>query len=96
MKAEANPMKRSTGEPSTLRDAPRCGAKNRSGNPCDRPAAKGKRRCRLHGGAPGSGAPSGVRNGAYRHGLYTREAVQEARVLRAFIRDCRRGLSELE
>src|SRR5262245_57786165 len=30
--------------------SPRCGAKNRAGNPCQAPAMRGKRRCRLHGG----------------------------------------------
>jgi len=30
--------------------APRCGARNRPGNPCQCPAIRGKRRCRLHGG----------------------------------------------
>jgi hypothetical protein len=34
----------------------RCGAKTRSGKPCRSPAVAGKRRCRMHGGAPGSGA----------------------------------------
>ncbi len=28
----------------------------------------------MHGGATGSGAPKGERNGAYRHGLRTAEA----------------------
>ena len=30
--------------------APRCGAKNRQAGPCQCPAMRGKRRCRLHGG----------------------------------------------
>ena len=30
--------------------APRCGARNRQGQPCRCPAMRGKRRCRLHGG----------------------------------------------
>jgi hypothetical protein len=34
----------------------RCGAKTRSGQPCRAPAVHGKRRCRMHGGARGSGA----------------------------------------
>lgn len=56
---------------------------------CQKPAAKGKKRCRLHGGAEGSGAPRGERNGSYRHGLYTREAIAERRALQALIRDFR-------
>src|SRR5436309_334684 len=30
--------------------APRCGARNRQGQPCRCPAMRGERRCRLHGG----------------------------------------------
>ena len=35
--------------------SPRCGAKTRSGNACRSPAVRGKKRCRMHGGALGSG-----------------------------------------
>jgi hypothetical protein len=31
----------------------RCGAKTRSGGACRSPAVAGKKRCRMHGGAPG-------------------------------------------
>jgi hypothetical protein len=48
--------------------------------------AKGKKRCRLHGGAEGSGAPRGERNGSYRHGLYTRDAIAERKPVRELIR----------
>jgi hypothetical protein len=62
--------------------------------------AKGKKRCRLHGGAEGSGAPCGERNGAYRHGLFTREAIAERKAMRALIRgfreDARAAMSELD
>ena len=40
----------------------RCGAKTRSGRPCRSPAVSGKARCRMHGGAAGSGAPRGNQN----------------------------------
>jgi len=40
----------------------RCGAKTRLGAPCRSPAISGKSRCRMHGGAKGSGAPSGNSN----------------------------------
>jgi len=60
---------------------PRCGAKIRSGGACRSPAVRGKRRCRMHGGAPGSGAPSGNHN-ARRHGLFTGEAIAERRQVR--------------
>jgi hypothetical protein len=50
----------------------RCGAHARTtGQPCRSPAVIGSRRCRMHGGAKGSGAPPGERNGAYRHGRFT-------------------------
>lgn len=44
--------------------APRCGAKAKvnDGKPCRCPAIKGKSRCRLHGGAKGSGSPLGNTN----------------------------------
>ena len=48
-----------------------CGAKTRSGEPCRRSPAPGKGQCRLHGGAPGSGAPAGERNGAWKGGRYS-------------------------
>ena len=46
----------------------RCGAKTRSGQPCKNPIVTGRKRCRMHGGAKGSGAPSGSANGNYLHG----------------------------
>ena len=56
-----------------MRQSPRCGAKTRRGTPCEAPAVSGKARCRMHGGARGSGAPKGNQN-ALKHGGYTREA----------------------
>jgi hypothetical protein len=79
-------MTRSTNEPPPLRDAPRCGARTRTGSPCQRPASHGKSRCRLHGGAPGSGAPRGERNGAYKHGSFTTEAVGERKTMRILLK----------
>ena len=51
-------------------DSPRCGARTRSGSPCRSPAVAGKNRCRMHGGAKGSGAPRGNKN-ALKHGAFT-------------------------
>jgi hypothetical protein len=51
----------------------RCGARTRCGGSCGKPPATGKRRCRLHGGAAGSGAPRGNAN-ALIHGGETCEA----------------------
>ncbi len=93
-KIRNNPMHRMTREPLPLRETPRCGAKTRSGKPCQSPAVRGRRRCRMHGGADGSGAPSGSRNGNYRHGFYTAEAIAERRVIRQWVRDSRKRLDE--
>ncbi|HTB03758.1 MAG TPA: HGGxSTG domain-containing protein [Bradyrhizobium sp.] len=59
----------------------RCGAKTRSCGSCRAPAVRGKRRCRMHGGAPGSGARCGNQN-ARRHGLFTGEAIAERKEIR--------------
>jgi hypothetical protein len=50
-----------------------CGAKTRQGGSCREVPSEGKKRCRLHGGAKGSGAPTGERNGRFRHGRYSAE-----------------------
>jgi hypothetical protein len=76
-------------EPEQLRQAARCGARTRSGRPCQSPAVTGRRRCRMHGGAPGSGGPTGSRNGNYQRGLYTVEAIASRRLLRQQIRQVR-------
>ncbi|HET7021290.1 MAG TPA: HGGxSTG domain-containing protein [Xanthobacteraceae bacterium] len=62
----------------------RCGAKTRSGKRCMSPAVGGKKRCRMHGGAPGSGAPKGNKN-ALKHGLHTKAAIEERRQLRKLV-----------
>lgn len=54
-----------------------CGAKTRSGGKCRRAPANSKARCRLHGGAPGSGAPFGAKNGNFRHGRYSQTAREQ-------------------
>jgi hypothetical protein len=72
---------------------PRCLARTRSGTPCQKAAAAGKKRCRMHGGAPGSGAPRGERNGNYRTGLHTSEAIAGRRMIRALIKGFQGALS---
>jgi hypothetical protein len=52
------------------------------------PAVSGKARCRMHGGAPGSGPPRGNQN-ALKHGRYTREAIEEHQQLRDFLKQSR-------
>ncbi|WP_283816084.1 HGGxSTG domain-containing protein [Bradyrhizobium iriomotense] len=78
-----------------MQASPRCGARTRSGEACRSPAAHGKVRCRMHGGAPGCGAPPGNRN-ARKHGLFAREAIDERRQVRALLDDARTLLRELE
>jgi uncharacterized protein YjcR len=73
----------------------RCGAKTRSGKSCRSPAVHGNKRCRMHGGAPGSGAPRGNQN-ALKHGLYTKAAIEEREQLRALIRQSRKLLQDIE
>lgn len=64
--------------------SPRCGAKTRVGTACKSPAVTGKNRCRMHGGAKGSGAPVGNRN-AFKHGMYTQEAKEFNRHIRELV-----------
>lgn len=61
-----------------FKDIPRCGAKTRRGSPCASPCVHGKKRCRMHGGAAGSGAPKGNQNNL-KHGRYTKLARLERR-----------------
>jgi uncharacterized protein YjcR len=72
----------------------RCGAKTRKGGACKSPAVQGKRRCRMHGGAPGSGAPRGNKN-AQKHGFYTRVAIAQRRQLRELVRQSRELLVKI-
>jgi hypothetical protein len=85
-----NPMDR-TPEPLNLRLAPRCGAKTRGGSACQRASTRGKLRCRLHGGAPGSGAPSGERNGRYKDGTYSKASIAERRWAKHLVRTLTKG-----
>jgi hypothetical protein len=71
----------------------RCGAKTRAGGTCRAPAVRGKRRCRMHGGAKGSGAPQENQN-ALKHGSYTRAAFQERALIRELLRRTETMLTE--
>jgi uncharacterized protein YjcR len=73
----------------------RCGAKTRSGRRCMSPAVNGKNRCRMHGGAPGSGAPKGNKN-ALKHGNCTEEAITERRRVRELIKLSRELLNKID
>ena len=75
--------------------SPRCGAKTRSGGACRSPAVNGRKRCRMHGGAPGSGAPRANQN-ARKHGLFIRDAIAERRQIRALLGEARKLLEEMK
>ena len=75
--------------------SPRCGAKTRSGGSCRSPAVRGKRRCRMHGGAPGSGAPRANQN-ARRHGLFTGDAIAERKQIQALLGEARKLLQTMK
>lgn len=77
-----------------MQASPRCGAKTRSGAPCTAPAVAGKRRCRMHGGAPGSGAPLGNKN-ALKHGDYARETKEDLKSVHALTRKAIAALKTL-
>jgi hypothetical protein len=72
----------------------RCGAKTRSGQPCMSPAVSGKSRCRMHGGARGSGAPKGNIN-AFKHGHFTCEAIAERQSPQSLLRESRALIAKI-
>jgi hypothetical protein len=72
-------------QPVQFQKARQCGARTKSGKPCRSPATK-KGRCRLHGGASGSGGPPGKRNGQYRHGERTKAAMAEQHKFSALLK----------
>jgi hypothetical protein len=55
---------------------PPCGARTHAGTPCQRSAVRGRKRCRLHGGLS-PGAPRGAKNGNFKTGDWTAEAIAE-------------------
>ena len=61
--------------------APRCGARNRAGQPCRAPAMRNGR-CRLHGGHSLGGPASAT----YRHGRFTQDAIAERREVTDLLR----------
>jgi uncharacterized protein YjcR len=73
----------------------RCRAKTRCGGACRSPAVHDKKRCRMHGGAQGSGAPKANQN-ARKHGLFTRDALAERRRIQALLGETRKLLGEMK
>jgi hypothetical protein len=71
--------------------SPRCAAiSKRTRNPCRAPAVRGYAVCRFHGAR--GGAPKGKANGAYKHGLFTAEALQERRLIQQLLGQCRKAI----
>jgi hypothetical protein len=64
----------------------RCGARTRTGKPCQSPAMPNGR-CRMHGGLS-PGAPKGNKN-AFKHGRYCAEAVARRRSIAELIKNAR-------
>ena len=75
--------------------SPRCGAKTRCGGACRSPAGNGRKRCRMHGGAQGTGAPKANQN-ARKHGLFTRDAIAERRQIQALLGEARKLLEAMK
>ncbi len=77
-----------------FRRAARCTATSkRTGQRCKAPAVRGWTVCRFHGAR--GGGPKGQQNGMYRHGLHTKDAEAERRVLRELVRQSRKALASL-
>ena len=78
--------------------APRCGAKNRRGTPCQCPAMPNGR-CRLHGGrSTGPRTPEGrerSRLAVTKHGRYSAAAKDQERRVRELMKECRATLAGL-
>ena len=71
-----------------------CGARTRGGRPCRNHPIRRRQRCRLHGGAPGTGAPSGNGN-AVKHGRTTAAALASRRAIARLIRASKSTLEEM-
>ncbi len=74
--------------------APRCSATSKcSRRPCRAPAVRGWNVCRFHGAR--GGAPSGKDNGAWKHGLHSREARAIRRECAVLLREARETVGKL-
>jgi hypothetical protein len=93
-KNEQRAYRRGRQEPTAvaISESPSVRSGTRSGKPCRSPATE-KGRCRLHGGARGSGGPPGKRNGQYRHGERTKAAIAERQKFSALLKMLRAGLT---
>lgn len=60
-----------------------CGAKTKSGGICTRPPAKGRTRCRNHGGA----SPRGVDHPRFKHGMHSKAVAELGERVEAAVDD---------
>lgn len=74
-------------------DSPRCSANTRRHTPCKSPAVRGKKRCRMHGGAKGSGASNGNKN-AIKHGFTSKEVVEIKKAVKSILKSTQLILKE--
>ncbi|MEE2970270.1 MAG: HGGxSTG domain-containing protein [Pseudomonadota bacterium] len=63
------------------------------GSACLKPALRGKNRCQLHGGK--STGAKGKRNGNYRHGRFTKEAIANRQAADTRVRELARLAREV-
>ena len=81
MKNDDNPM-------SAANATPRCTARSkRTGAPCKGPAVAGWTVCRFHGA--GGGHPPGKDHPSWRHGMRSREWINERKMLNELVREAR-------
>ena len=83
-----------TNNPLQTIDTTKCIAKTRRSILCQTLPVKSKKRCRMHGGAKGSGAPKGSQN-AFKHGRYTRETIANRKETMMLIRQFKALLREI-
>lgn len=86
MKNEINPLQREKEPYYSFLHSSRCGARTRKGTACQAPAVKNKKRCRMHGGSMGSGAPLGSKN-AMKQGFHTKEAKDLKKAIRLLFKE---------
>ena len=79
---------------------PRCQAKNRAGSQCAKPAVRGKRVCRNHGGrstgAKTSEGMARIKAANLKHGRFSKEGRERATAQSARIRELEDALIVLE
>ena len=89
---------RNANPPGDFSKAPRCGAKNRRGTPCQCPAMPNGR-CRLHGGlSTGPKTLAGIeriRRAVTKHGRYSKQARFEREHYRKLLQNCRELLATI-